>query len=377
MPHGLEERIRSRMAIREMSQRELARSVALDDAKMSKSLNGLRRFSSLELALVAQALETSVDWLLTGAEPKKWRFAARVADAAADATSVARPLVESLSEAHDGLAALGSAWSAPVLEQRGTTGSDGEQARAEAELAVDRLGRPIRDLDTPTLISVVEKALGINVVVTELPAACDGIAYEDGEFRVVVLAQSESAERQRWTLAHEVGHILAGDARDAIVEETIGGTIGAAKISEGRADSFAACFLMPRSEIDACLGARSAVSAFDELVWSFCVSPRAMAWRLFHEGMMTAGERDQLRGGTSRETASRLRSMAEFALRSQIACQPRAPWALVERYLDLHAEGLATLRPVAKLLGWDLEGTITFFARDDARDFSDGPLERL
>ena len=42
----------------------------LDPTKLSKSLNGARRFSSLDLTRIAERCATSVDWLLTGVEPE-------------------------------------------------------------------------------------------------------------------------------------------------------------------------------------------------------------------------------------------------------------------------------------------------------------------
>jgi hypothetical protein len=50
---------------------------ALDADKLSKSLTGVRRFTSYELALVAERGRTTVDWLLTGVAPEEIAVAAR------------------------------------------------------------------------------------------------------------------------------------------------------------------------------------------------------------------------------------------------------------------------------------------------------------
>src|SRR5215469_9722179 len=49
-----------------LSRGAFAQRVGLDDSKLSKSLSGVRRFSSLDLARIAQLCHVTVDWLVTG-----------------------------------------------------------------------------------------------------------------------------------------------------------------------------------------------------------------------------------------------------------------------------------------------------------------------
>ena len=49
--------------------RAFAQEIGLDDSKLSKSLSGTRRFSSLDLARIADRCHVTVDWLITGEEP--------------------------------------------------------------------------------------------------------------------------------------------------------------------------------------------------------------------------------------------------------------------------------------------------------------------
>ena len=58
--------------------------IGLDDSKLSKSLGGIRRFSSLDLARIAEQCDVTVDWLVTGEEPA-------LAMASRTTTRVARP----------------------------------------------------------------------------------------------------------------------------------------------------------------------------------------------------------------------------------------------------------------------------------------------
>ena len=63
------DRIRDLIAESGMAQGDFAAAVGLDPSKMSKSLTGTRRFSSLDLARIAEHSKVTIDWLLTGEEP--------------------------------------------------------------------------------------------------------------------------------------------------------------------------------------------------------------------------------------------------------------------------------------------------------------------
>src|SRR5580693_1639728 len=63
---------------------EFADDIELDADKLSKSLTGIRRFTSYELALIAERGRTTVDWLLTGVAPEKIAVAARAQARSAD-----------------------------------------------------------------------------------------------------------------------------------------------------------------------------------------------------------------------------------------------------------------------------------------------------
>lgn len=62
-------RIRKLMRYYHLSQRDLARRIYVCEATISKYLQGKREFSEEHLADIARVLGTSVDYLLTGANP--------------------------------------------------------------------------------------------------------------------------------------------------------------------------------------------------------------------------------------------------------------------------------------------------------------------
>ncbi len=102
--------------------------------------------------------------------------------------------------------------------------------------------------------------------------------------RRIYLNGSESPERRRFTLAHELGHwvcqYLEGveAARFCRAEEV--GLDATAKALEREANVFAAELLMPEPEV------RREFSATARLAERFGVSDEAMRWRLYNFGLV-------------------------------------------------------------------------------------------
>ena len=89
------------------SQSAFAQAIALEPTKLSKALAGTRRFTPLELALIAEEGGRSTDWLLGGA-PERPTLAARVAQAStSDVIAQADARAEELDEVYETLLAAG------------------------------------------------------------------------------------------------------------------------------------------------------------------------------------------------------------------------------------------------------------------------------
>ncbi|MCI1749063.1 MAG: helix-turn-helix domain-containing protein [Acidipropionibacterium sp.] len=72
------ERVRERINSSDVTQAEIAKSAGLTAPQLSKSLSGRRQFSAPELAKIANSLNVSLHWLVTGApDPMEVRIAAR------------------------------------------------------------------------------------------------------------------------------------------------------------------------------------------------------------------------------------------------------------------------------------------------------------
>ena len=98
---------------------------------------------------------------------------------------------------------------------------------------------------------------GFKVLKLEFPLSVDGLTCHvqriDGEIEpVIVCSTAKSLERQRFTLAHELGHAVL-DIDDELDEEKV-------------CHRFAAAFLVPSEQLGREVGLRRANFGFDELI---------------------------------------------------------------------------------------------------------------
>lgn len=362
-------RVREVIATAGLTQRAFAQAIGIDETKLTKSLRGKRRLTSLELALIAQIGDRTVEWLLTGENSRAMVFAHR--SALLDNSVVEMVGEAALSVAAERFEALESIGMAPRhvdLPARPTGWSYVEGSNSLARTASSLLGAPVSSLSTDGLIDLVEETFGLDVVVTELPTECDGIAYQDGEFRAIVLATTDVAARQRHTLAHELGHILWGDAEQDIIRERVADTGNS--IAEKRASVFAASFTVPADELRTEMDDRDPIDQFDHLVMKFRVSPSSMSWRLFNLGMISASQQSELSARTSAQCAAATDNVEEHLVRNRGSLQRRPPLRLAVAATLAYLQGETTVAPAAQLLGWSEEETrqmLSTSAADEGR----------
>ncbi|WP_230672772.1 helix-turn-helix domain-containing protein [Rathayibacter sp. Leaf248] len=352
MTNLLTERVRQILDATGMTHAAFAERIGIDGSKLSKSLGGQRNFSSSELAAIAQLGRQSVDWLITGAPSRSWQIAARAEPASlSELQESSKALISAVAERFDALEALGLQSNAPALPAPGGAPRLGLQAEELAMQALQLLGESISLKPTPDVIDLVEKKLGINVVVANLPRGCDGVSYQDGPFRLVILGTTQQFARQRFTLGHEIGHILRGDATEIIEEYAVNSTGSSMdEKSERRANAFASIFLACEEDIRNFLDGRVAEDHFDELCWTFRLTPDAMSRRLLALGMIDAATRDTLGARTMRSVGMGLGRGASLLTRTGRSASPRAPMHLVQRCIDAYLAGETTLQAAADLM---------------------------
>lgn len=150
------------------------------------------------------------------------------------------------------------------------------------------------DAPIPDLLKVIEDS-GIPVFIIPL----DGI---DGAFQIpdeqpyIAVNSALAPVRQRFTLAHELGHFELG--HDAQVDIKI--DHGSSVREEVEANEFAAAFLMPRAAVDTWIAGRGEIDGLEPLVRmssAFGMSAEAACYRLDNLNRLPAGaKRDLLRG---------------------------------------------------------------------------------
>ena len=115
------------------------------------------------------------------------------------------------------------------------------------EITIDLLNRH-NYIDDMVDIADIVRQQNYNVFIDDLDNNISG--YVDHENREVVLNKNETPERRRFTLAHELGHIILNSNnsiqhRDNILNNQL--DIYANDDKEVEANYFAGCILMPRN----------------------------------------------------------------------------------------------------------------------------------
>jgi Zn-dependent peptidase ImmA (M78 family) len=132
----------------------------------------------------------------------------------------------------------------------------------------------------PHIADLLEER-GIKVITLDLPASISGVAcrawrQHGAPVPVIVINRADTGERQRLTLAHELGHLLLAPVR--------------AEIAEKAAFRFGAALLMPAELVRAEVGGkRRAVSLVEllQLKRLFGTSVQAIAYRLRDLGIVS------------------------------------------------------------------------------------------
>lgn len=135
------------------------------------------------------------------------------------------------------------------------------------------------------VLTVVERELGLPVVVAALPQGIAGCCWRDGDRTVLWVNGTQAAVRQRFTLAHEVGHVRCGHDADVPVEtiETIGGKSTDSR--EIQANAFAAELLAPADGIRASIPGEPSLEDVVLIAARFGISTIAALYRLNSLGL--------------------------------------------------------------------------------------------
>lgn len=168
-------------------------------------------------------------------------------------------------------------------------------------VAVSRATRLLQDcrVDTaPVSVEDIAAQLDVQIVHEKLDATISGLLLREGQARLIAVNNQHHPRRRRFTIAHELGHLLLHKGQ-YIVDSTVRVNLRDALSSmatdqeEIEANAFAAELLMPASLIKQALGAmrvpesRSPARLTSQLAEAFGVSTEAMGYRLINLGITT------------------------------------------------------------------------------------------
>jgi len=220
-----------------MTQADLAASIGLERTALVRIESGERKVSATELVAITGALDRPVDWFFTESpvavvsrrrDPAVGGFS-RVLDRAVE---LAARDVAFLEDRH-----LLSSAERPLTHKAPESFKDAEDFAHEVRAQIGRSEGPLLDLQS------VAESLGLLGFSLALGPDAGDAAYVDvGKVGVAVINGTADPGRRRFSLAHELGHHLTGDA----YEPSPG--LGASD-SERMFNAFAAYLLMPRSSV--------------------------------------------------------------------------------------------------------------------------------
>jgi Zn-dependent peptidase ImmA (M78 family) len=146
------------------------------------------------------------------------------------------------------------------------------------------------DLELPVDPFRIASAMGVDVYAAEIPGRASGFTEYGSQGPVIYINAADSKLRQRFTCAHELGHIVA-DRKNALPMSELKGkrrhrdevsTYGSDP-AEIYANRFAAALLMPKETVE---GLSATGMTVEELARRLRVSVQAMQYRLVNLGLL-------------------------------------------------------------------------------------------
>ncbi len=354
---------------RGLTQAQLAQAVDLSQSAISRIESGVRAVDSLELARIAAEIGVSVLELLEERPlpDELLAFAGRLQAARAPgAVDRARRRVTELLELHRLLSDLGvppeRAPEIPISPlSRGGRAID--QGAELARRARTHLG--LGDEPLPDLVELLEERLGVHVAVEPLPEGVEGLCIRLEDFCLALVRSQPVVGRERFTLAHELGHLLAGDAEPLHLDEQLFGQ----GLQEIRANAFAAHFLMPEAGLRKRVRGRSVDGqVVCELQYAFGVSLEALLWHLRNLSLIDEPTQRELQASGPKALALRYGYLTDWEASYRVRPPRRPPARLLRRAVQAYVRGLIGVEVLADLLGRDPEDV-----RRDLEDAGIGP----
>lgn len=320
----------------------IADRIGLPKDAFSRSLNGSRNFSALELSKLAEALGSSIHWFVTGErDPFELKMSARHSFDHGSGQYEQHDWELAREVTADPALAYRQVDLTPVYHSPLNPSATATQAAVQARSALTEAAgeRFVEDLP-----AAIEEAFGIDVFVLKHEVEFLAYSAEVKGNPFIVVKQSGQWYRTGFSVAHELGHILHGDL-------SYGDSLEGISASEPWANAFAAQLLMPRSSVDTFDWQGGGARNLAELVSRLGVSTDALRRRLNTLGVAVSPElQRELEAPTVRLLD---RNLPVFAPRgnSQMYRKARFP----ERLVAAHSDALESGKVNGRVLAWILD----------------------
>jgi Zn-dependent peptidase ImmA (M78 family) len=149
--------------------------------------------------------------------------------------------------------------------------------------------------EAPTPVEDIARRLGAQITYDSFEGDISGMLYREDDTAVIGVNSRHATTRQRFTVAHECGHLLLHKGQPMFIDRYVRVNLrsGESNKEEREANAFAAELLMPRAlvpveieRIIARFGQPPLSTIVAELARRFRVSEEAMTYRLTNLGML-------------------------------------------------------------------------------------------
>lgn len=194
-------------------------------------------------------------------------------------------------------------------------------------------------------INGLMKLVEADFIILEFPSGLDALTLRDptSSALTVGIGTSSNPYRQRFTVAHEIGHIMAGD----ITEDGAALLCDPTHPSETRANTFARCVLCPVEALRTLSQTSSQEELLSDVVQRFQVSPTVAAIQLCAAGVISEEAKEELKSYSTKRLASQFGWKANYDHAARISKLPRASERLVADAYKAYDQGLVALSSVA------------------------------
>ncbi|MGX1165765.1 Zn-dependent peptidase ImmA (M78 family)/transcriptional regulator with XRE-family HTH domain [Bradyrhizobium sp. USDA 372] len=345
---------------RNLSQDEVARQFGFKDRQTVSAIEtGERKVSADELLRAGQIFGVQLDYftdpfLLAGEGKFSWRQTGVNKSKLEDYEVDAGRLIAAFRT-------LGSEVGRKPPLLRHALALNKESQFADASAAGERFATEFNLGKVPAarLAEVMERELGILVLMIDPIEGVSGAACRLSELDVVLINRREAPGRRNFDLAHELFHILTWDAMPPEhLEEALPARRNRV---EQLADSFASALLMPAAVLDrfgdwSALSEDKLIAKLNNAAEELGVTSSALRWRL------VGAERIE-RAVAQRIPETKLRNNGRMKIQQQLL--PLFSKTFVEVIARALDEGRVAVRRISHLLGLTIDELSELFSAHD------------